>query len=143
MRKNTEYRGICSARLACLSGAHDVCLNESTAARLHAAGDYGGAVHARLSGAAHRGQGLSAAETVAEGLFALAGLSGVTLYFLMENIALTYISASLVGVIVAAGAAVYRADRSGRAARKTQQMVLFRLCLCDGGCRARVARGRQ
>ena len=37
-----------------------------------------------------------------EGLFALAGLFGVTLYFLMENIALTYISASLVGVIVAA-----------------------------------------
>ena len=37
-----------------------------------------------------------------EGVFALAGLSGVTLYFLMENIALTYISASLVGVIVAA-----------------------------------------
>ena len=36
-----------------------------------------------------------------EVLFALAGLSGVTLYFLMENIALTYISASLVGVIVA------------------------------------------
>ena len=35
-------------------------------------------------------------------LFALAGLTGVTLYFLMENIALTYISASLVGVIVAA-----------------------------------------
>jgi len=69
-----------------------------------------------------------------EGLFALAGLSGVTLYFLMENIALTYRSGS---------AAVYRADRSGRAARKTQQMVLFRLCLCDGGCRARVARGRQ
>lgn len=35
-------------------------------------------------------------------LFALAGLTGVTLYFLMENIALTYISASLVGIIVAA-----------------------------------------
>lgn len=35
-------------------------------------------------------------------LFALAVLSGVTLYFLMENIALTYISASLVGIIVAA-----------------------------------------
>lgn len=35
-------------------------------------------------------------------LFALAGLTGVTLYFLMENIALAYISASLVGVIVAA-----------------------------------------
>lgn len=35
-------------------------------------------------------------------LFALAGLMGVTLYFLMENIALTYISASLVGIIVAA-----------------------------------------
>ena len=37
-----------------------------------------------------------------EALFAAAGLTGVTLYFLMENIALTYISASLVGVIVAA-----------------------------------------
>lgn len=37
-----------------------------------------------------------------EALFAAAGISGVTLYFLMENIALTYISASLVGVIVAA-----------------------------------------
>ena len=37
-----------------------------------------------------------------EAMFALAGLMGVTLYFLMENIALTYISASLVGVIVAA-----------------------------------------
>ena len=35
-------------------------------------------------------------------LFALAGLTGVSLYFLMENIALTYISAALVGVIVAA-----------------------------------------
>ena len=40
-------------------------------------------------------------------------------------------------------AAVYRTDRSGGAARKTQQMVLFRLRLCDGGCRARVACGRQ
>lgn len=37
-----------------------------------------------------------------EVLFALAGLFGVTLYFLMENIALSYSSASLVGVIVAA-----------------------------------------
>ncbi len=35
-----------------------------------------------------------------EFLFALAGLSGVTLYFLMENIALTYTMASNVGVIV-------------------------------------------
>ena len=78
-----------------------------------------------------------------EGLFALAGLSGVTLYFLMENIALTYISASLVGVIVAAAPLFTALIASGRAARKTQQMVLFRLCLCDGGCRARVARGRQ
>lgn len=33
-------------------------------------------------------------------LFAAAGLSGVTLYFLFENIALTYTSASNVGVIV-------------------------------------------
>lgn len=32
--------------------------------------------------------------------FMLAGLSGVTLYFLMENIALTYSSASIVGVLV-------------------------------------------
>lgn len=32
--------------------------------------------------------------------FMLAGLSGVTLYYLMENIALTYASASIVGVLV-------------------------------------------
>ncbi|MDO4271317.1 MAG: DMT family transporter [Eubacteriales bacterium] len=32
--------------------------------------------------------------------FAAAGLTGVTLYFLMENIALTYASASLIGVVV-------------------------------------------
>lgn len=36
-----------------------------------------------------------------EGLFAGAGLCGVTLYFLLENIALTYSFASNVGVIVA------------------------------------------
>ena len=36
-----------------------------------------------------------------EVLFALAGLCGVTLYFLLENIALTYTFASNVGVIVA------------------------------------------
>ena len=36
-----------------------------------------------------------------EALFALAGLCGVTLYFLLENIALTYTFASNVGVIVA------------------------------------------
>lgn len=35
-----------------------------------------------------------------EGLFALAGICGVTLYFLLENIALTYSTASNVGVIV-------------------------------------------
>ena len=75
-----------------------------------------------------------------EGLFALAGLSGVTLYFLMENIALTYISGRRYR---SGSAAVYRTARSGGAARKTQQMVLFRLRLCDGGCRARVACGRQ
>ena len=34
-------------------------------------------------------------------LFVAAGISGVTLYFLMENIALTYTYASNVGVIVA------------------------------------------
>ena len=49
------------------------------------------------------GKGLMKAQKKShEALFALAGLTGVTLYFLMENIALTYISASLVGVIVAA-----------------------------------------
>lgn len=32
--------------------------------------------------------------------FMLAGLSGVTLYYLMENIALTYASASIVGVLI-------------------------------------------
>ena len=45
---------------------------------------------------------LKAQKPIHEVLFALAGLTGVTLYFLMENIALTYISASLVGVIVTA-----------------------------------------
>lgn len=45
---------------------------------------------------------MRAKERTHEALFALAGLTGVTLYFLMENIALTYISASLVGIIVAA-----------------------------------------
>ena len=37
-----------------------------------------------------------------EVLFAMAGLSGVALYFLLENIALTYTSASNVGVIISA-----------------------------------------
>ena len=36
-----------------------------------------------------------------EGIFALAGLSGITLYYLLENIALTYTTASNVGVIIA------------------------------------------
>ena len=62
------------------------------------------------------GRGLmKAQEKWHELLFAFAGLTGVTLYFLMENIALTYISASLVGVIVAAAplftALVAAADR--------------------------------
>ncbi len=35
-----------------------------------------------------------------EGLFALAGLCGVCLYYLLENIALTYTMASNVGVII-------------------------------------------
>ena len=37
-----------------------------------------------------------------EGLFALAGLCGVCLYYLLENIALTFTTASIVGVVVAA-----------------------------------------
>ena len=36
-----------------------------------------------------------------EGVFALAGLAGITLYYLLENIALTYTTASNVGVIIA------------------------------------------
>ena len=36
-----------------------------------------------------------------EGVFALAGLTGVCLYYLMENVALTYTTASNVGLIVA------------------------------------------
>lgn len=36
-----------------------------------------------------------------EGLYAAAGLSGICLYYLLENIALTYTSASNVGIIVA------------------------------------------
>lgn len=42
------------------------------------------------------------AERKREGVFALAGLCGVTLYYLCENIALTYTQASNVGVIVSA-----------------------------------------
>ena len=78
-----------------------------------------------------------------EGLFALAGLSGVTLYFLMENIALTYISASLVGVIVAAAPLFTALIAAVVLHEKLSKWFFFRLCLCDGGCRARVARGRQ
>ena len=49
---------------ACLG--HDICLYQGAAARVHAAGDYGSAVHTRLPGTAHRGQGPHApAETVA------------------------------------------------------------------------------
>ena len=43
---------------------------------------------------------LRAQKPVHELYFAAAGLTGVTLYFLMENIALTYASASLIGVVV-------------------------------------------
>ena len=47
------------------------------------------------------GKGLMKAQKKShEALFALAGLTGVTLYFLMENIALTYTFASNVGVII-------------------------------------------
>ena len=51
-------------------------------------------------------------------LFALAGLTGVSPYFLMENIALTYISASG-RRDRGGGTAVHRAGRVGRAARET------------------------
>jgi drug/metabolite transporter (DMT)-like permease len=45
----------------------------------------------------HRLKGTSKRQ---EALFAVAGLCGVTLYYLMENIALTYTTASNVGVII-------------------------------------------
>ena len=78
-----------------------------------------------------------------EGLFALAGLSGrYALFFDGKYRADVHLCVT--GRRYRSGsAAVYRTDRSGGAARKTQQMVLFRLRLCDGGCRARVACGRQ
>ena len=47
----------------------------------------------------HRLKGTSLKQEI---LFAMAGLSGLTLYFLLENIALTYTSASNVGVIISA-----------------------------------------
>ena len=78
-----------------------------------------------------------------EGLFALAGLSGVTLYFFDGKYCADVHFRVASRCYRSGSATVYRADRSGRAARKTQQMVLFRLRLCDGGCRARVACGRQ
>lgn len=43
---------------------------------------------------------LKVEERKREGLFALAGLCGITLYYLMENIALLYTQASNVGVII-------------------------------------------
>lgn len=43
---------------------------------------------------------LKLAQSRQEGLFALAGLCGICLYYLMENIALTYTMASNVGVVV-------------------------------------------
>ncbi len=56
-----------------------------------------------------------------ERLFALAGLSGVCLYYLLENIALTYTMASNVGVIISAApfftallsSLIYRRNRLG------------------------------
>ena len=51
-----------------------------------------------------------------EGIFALAGLTGVCLYYLMENVALTYTTASNVGVIVAT-APFFTALLSGEAKR--------------------------
>lgn len=47
-----------------------------------------------------RPRGVKGKTFVQEAQFAAAGLCGVTLYFLMENIALTYTTASNVGVIV-------------------------------------------
>ena len=67
----------------------------------------------RLQGVTRRQEGLFALALLAvcprrlqgvtrrqEGLFALAGLCGVCLYYLLENIALTYTMASNVGVII-------------------------------------------
>ena len=77
-----------------------------------------------------------------EGLFALAGLSGVTLYFLMENIALTYISASLVGVIVAA-APLFTALLAAAVLHEKLSKWFFFGFICAMAGRARVACGRQ
>lgn len=77
-------------------------LHQGAAGGFPASGDLVYPVHDGLSGAAGSlssppGQGVTRRQ---EGLFALAGLCGVCLYYLLENIALTYTMASNVGVII-------------------------------------------
>lgn len=65
-----------------------------------------------------------------EGVFALAGLTGVCLYYLMENVALTYTTASNVGVIVATAPFFYGSS-FGRH-KKRQCLFLCRFCFIHG-----------
>lgn len=58
--------------------------------------------------------------------FALAGLSGLTLYYLLENIALTYTSASNVGVIISV-APFFTAVMSGIFLKEEKPMIGFYL----------------
>lgn len=64
-----------------------------------------------------------------EWLFAAAGVSGVTLYFLLENIALTYTTASNVGVIVSV-APLFTALLARRIAKTERPGARFYVGLC-------------
>ena len=72
---------------------------------------------------------------VQELIFALAGLCGICLYYLLENIALTYTMASNVGVIISiAPCFTAIAERSVfAAAGKATGSVFCRLCNRDAG----------
>ena len=59
-------------------------------------------------------------------LFAAAGLCGVTLYFLLENIALTYTFASNVGVIIFDRTVLHRISGELAAGRRAAAETLFR-----------------
>lgn len=62
---------------------------------------------------------LSVASRRDEGLFALAGLTGVAAYYLLENMALTFASATAVGVIVTTSPLITALIAAARGQRET------------------------
>ena len=67
-----------------------------------------------------------------EAVFAAAGLCGVCLYYLLENIALTYTMASNVGVIISIAPFFHsNAHPPVHKGRKATCKFLHRICSCD------------